>query len=192
MRKLKRIINKMSLTIITILFLSLVYFSFASANEQNYPEDKFDSIHMYNALESNNSFFTSTDDIDIDIDIDSVEKLPEKNTILDNTEKLKDITEKQSISIEKSNNAIYAIENRGKLGTFILGNKLGTLKYQMVQMKDLSHVLYALLEEAEDSATENQINDQVDILASQQIKVENFILKQKDVFSLFGWFLSSL
>lgn len=188
MWKPKRTIKKIALTIIPIILLSLFYFSFASANEQSDIEKEYDSIYRYNALENKNFFAYSIDDSEIIL----IEKLPENIITVTNADKLEYITKKQASSIEKSDNAISLIENRRKFGTFVFGNKLGILKYQMVQMKDQSHVLYMLLEDAEDVVIENQINSQVDVLALQQTKVENFILKQKDAFSLFGWFLSSL
>lgn len=102
--------------------------------------------------------------------------------------KLKDVTEKQITSVEKSNNAITAIESVSVLKSFLVGTRLGELKYQMVQMKDEGYILNSLVLDTKNIT----INDQINILELQQIKVGNFISKQEDKFSLFGWLVRSL
>lgn len=189
MTRPERIIIKISLLLLIVLFSSLVFAS-TTAN----PMDEYDSIYRYNALENKTSFITTTS-------VNNPDNLKEKSSessvavvvvVDDSAKKLKDITEQQISSIKKSEEATTAIENRGAIGSFIIGNKLGTLKYQMVQMKDQSHFLNALSLDIKDSATKNQINNQLQILEKQQTKIENFILKQQNRFSLFGWFVNSL
>ena len=125
--------------------------------------------------------------------ISLAEKLPENNTVIDdNTKKLEDITLHQARSIEASDNAITTIENRGRFGAFFVGNKLGILRYQMVQMKDQGLALNALALDTSNSMVVDQINNQTDVLKLQQVKVENFILMQEERFSLFGWLVASL
>ena len=185
MARLGKITIKISLVILTIMSFSFC----SSVLAQNIPVDQYDSIYQYNALQ-NKIHFPETGNVAIIPEV----ALSNNNTatIDDNAKKLKDITEEQNISTEKSDNAITAIENGGSLKTFFIGNKLGTLKYQLVQMKEENRVLVVLALDAKDSATENQINNQVESLKKQQVKVENFILKQEKGFSLFGWLVSSL
>lgn len=190
MNKLKKTTIKISLIILSIVFFSSSVF----ANGLDEIVDENDSIYRYNALE-NKIYFPNT--ISNYNSSNSKEKLSvlglEIHTATnDNAKKLKDITEHQNSSILESDNAISAIENRYGLKVFFVGNRLGVLKYQLVQMKNQSFVLNTLTLEAENSAIENQINNQVEISEQQQIKVENFILEQEDKFSLFGWFVSSL
>jgi hypothetical protein len=174
---------------ISLMILPIIFFSSISIVNANYDSlYEYNSIYKYNALE-NKTYFPTTINNTETIE----EKLPEINPVIENNiEKLKNITNKQIDSIEKSDKAISRIENRSDLRTFILGNKLGILKYQMVQMQDQSYVLNALALDTKDTEKENQINNQVNILELQQTKVENFILEQENEFSLLGWFVGSL
>ena len=151
------------------------------------PED--DSMYRYNALENRNFLTATTDTTDNNL----VKKSPKNNTVIDtNIEKLEEVIKYQNRSIEESDNAIAAIENAGKLKKFLVGNKLGVLKYQLVQMKGQNTILMALASDVEDITTENKIKEQINILKLQQEKVENVILQQENKFSLFGWLVASL
>ncbi len=166
-----------------MLFFSLYSFS-AFANLEDDRVNEYDSMYRYNALENKVDFLSIISD-------DKV--LTEHEVVAEeNIKKLKDVTEKQSSSMEKSENAISAIENRSALRTFLMGNKLGVLRFQMVQMKDQSYILDTLALKTESSAERTQIESQADISKQQQKKVENLILEQEDKFSLFGWLISSL
>lgn len=173
----------------SLLLIIIIFFSFSSyALAQNIQPDKNDSIYKYNALE-NKIHFPEAENVTIIPEV----KIPENNIATDNNiKKLEDVIEKQNISTEKSNNAISEIQNGGSMKTFFIGNKLGTLKYQLVQMEDESLVLNVLVKDAMDVATKTQINNQAEVLKQQQIKVENFLLKQEKKFSLFGWLVNSL
>ncbi len=192
MWKQKRRINKISLTIVSIILLSLVYFSFASANEQTDIEKEYDSMYRYGALENKAYFPTlaiSTNIVE--------EKLPEIDTEIkpvmqDSAEILKDIKEKQNDSIKKSDYAINTIESRSGLRTFLIGNKIGILRFQMVQMEDQSHVLNALALESENETVKNQINTQINASEQQQERVKKIIIEQEGKSSIFGWFLGIL
>ena len=76
--------------------------------------------------------------------------------------------------------------------TFFLGNDLGVLKFQLVQMKDQGRTLNALMLKTNDNSMITQINSQIDALEQQRAKVNNFILERDDDFSVFGWLISSL
>ena len=182
MTRIKKITMKISL-----LVLPIVLFSSASlANFQEDPMNEYDSIYRYNALENKNLFLSTTDDTFFD----SQEETPQNVGIATNDEgRLEYIIDKQASSIKASDDAITAIENKGKLKTLFMGNKLGILKHQMVQMKDQSHILSKLASEEEDPEIKDKINDQLSTLELQQEKVENFIIKHEDRFSLFGWFV---
>lgn len=190
MDKRKKIIIKISFVILLIIFFSSGVF----ANESNESENKNNSIYKYSALENEFHFPDTTSNSTPN---SSKEKLPAVDSethivINENAEKLKYITEHQADSIIKSDNAISSIESRGILKSFFMGNRLGVLKYQMVQMKDQSYILSLLALDAEDKMVEDQINSQINVLKLQQMKVEKFILEQKEEFSLFGWFVNSI
>ena len=174
-----------------IIILTLLFFSNASAAEVTNPINEYDSIYRYNALENKISFAgfpnNNTDNL--------AEKLPAESvlSVPDNPLKeLQDVTEKQNSSIEKSENAINAIENRNGFKAFLMGNNLGILKFQMVQMRDQASLLEALSLKSQDNINKIQIDKQIKSLKEEQIKVENFILEKDNKFSLFGWLVASL
>lgn len=174
----------------TLLTLAITPFFFSSvfAVEINSTPNENDSIYRYNALENNVSF-TNLQDIDTDI---LKQELPINNKLDDFTKKLQDITLKQNFSTIQINNAIDAIKNRSGLKTFLIGNSLGILRFQSVQIKDQVSLLKNLILETEDKTIQLQIENQIKSSEQEQKKVENFILEQENKFSLFGWFVASL
>lgn len=171
-----------------IIVLTLLLFSNASAFETTNPINEYNSIYRYNALENKLSFINITNNED-----NLAGKLPANSVLPDNTLKeLQDIIEKQNSSTEKSESAINAIENRNGFKTFLMGNNLGILKFQIVQMQDQVSLLEALSLKSQDNINKIQIDKQIKSLKEEQIKVENFVLQQDNKFSLFGWLVASL
>jgi hypothetical protein len=164
----------------------------ANAFEVNNPASEYDSIYRYNALENKITFTNLAVAGDINT---TIKELP-KNNILpvpdDISQKLQDITKKQNFSTIKMNDAIKIIENRSMMTAFLIGNSIGVLKFQLVQIKDLITELNALTTKTEDSVIKNKIDSQIKFLNEEQRKVENYILKQKNSFSVFGWFVTIL
>lgn len=173
-----------------IMVLALLFFSHAFASEVNSSIDSIDkdnSIYKYNALENKISFSS----------LINVENLPEKYLKSDKLsddfiKQLQNITEKQNFSINKTENAINTIQNRNKLKTFLIGNNLGILRFQLVQIKDQTYLLGILTLETENNMNKIQIDNHIKLLKEEQIKVEEFILEQENKFSLFGWFVTIL
>jgi hypothetical protein len=162
---------------ITLLVIPALLFTFtALANDTGLPINENDSIYKYNALENKTSMLTNT--------IDNTSELAR------DTEKLKDIIEKQNSSIEKSENSMKNIRGKSGVQTFLLGNDLGILKFQMVQMGDQGYRLQALALKIKDPALEIIIKNQIDILNKEKNKVENFIHERDNDFSLFGWLVN--
>lgn len=171
---------------ISLIFSCIVFLSFNStASAQNMPIDQNDSIYKYNALENKVNFLNNTDDLNKESPEDVV-------FVDDNIKKLEDITKQQTSSIEKSEDAMTTINNTSALRTFIIGNRLGILKFQLVQMEDQSNVLKMLALETTDNTTKENINAQIEILRKEQEKVKNFILEQDNKFILFGWLIAAL
>ncbi|MFA6251535.1 MAG: hypothetical protein WC603_02835 [Candidatus Paceibacterota bacterium] len=121
-------------------------------------------------------------------------KLIKDRDILIETEKtkLENITEKQNFSTGEINKAIFNIKNGSKIKKLLIGNNLKVLNFQLVQIKNLNYSLGIIKMEAKDEISKNQIDTQINFLNDEQSKVEKFILEQKEQFSLFGWFVSSL
>lgn len=180
-------IKRISLVII-VLFL-LLFSNKVLALEVTNSINENDSMYQYNALENKN-FFPSLAVADT---INSVVKeLPKGGELPDDiTTKLQNINEKQDFSIIQINNAIDTLKNRSGVKTFLVGNSLGILKFQLVQIKDLISTLNALNKKTEDITIKVKINNQTELLKEEQAKVENFILEQKDRFSLLGWLVTS-
>ncbi|MFA6353424.1 MAG: hypothetical protein WCW93_00610 [Candidatus Paceibacterota bacterium] len=173
---------------IALLVIPALLFSFtALANDTNYPINEYDSIYRYNALENKTSFMPSNPGDDSD---QSDVMSPVNNELTDDIKKLKDIIERQNSSIEQSENAMKNIMNRNGVETFLLGNNLGILKFQMVQMEDQGYKLKALAFTTKDSTLEIKIKNQIDILNKEKSKVENFIYQRDNNFSLFGWLVN--
>ena len=110
----------------------------------------------------------------------------------DGTNKLQDITDKQNYSTQQIDEAINTLKKRNRIRTFLIGNKLGTLKFQMVQIKDQATLLEALALKTEYTKNKIQIASQVKFLREEQGNVENFIREKENEFSLFGWLVNSL
>lgn len=144
-------------------------------------------IYKYNALENELSFREMVNVKDVSIEKRSGEiDLPR-----DIIKELQDITKKQNISVEKISVNMKALKERNVIRRFLTGNNLGTLKFQLVQIKDQIYLLEALAVEASDSRIEEQIGSQTKSLKTEKIKVEDFIKEQDGKFNLFGWLVTS-
>jgi hypothetical protein len=178
MPKHERIIIKISLVVLFTVFLS----SNSIANEQ---DSQYDSIYRYNALENRVNFINSADGLD--------KKLPKDIILIDsNIKRLEDVTKQQINSIEKSEDTMTTIKEMSTLKIFVVGNRLGVLKFQMIQMKAQSQILETIILETADILIKNKINIQLEALEKEQKRVESFIFEQENKFSLFGWLVASL
>ncbi len=141
-----------------------------------------DSIYKYNALENKTSF----------ADLVKGEEIIDTGMLhVDITEELQDLTLKQDFSVQQIENAMSSLE-KSEVKNLLLGPDLATLKFQLVQIKEEMTLLAALRERTEDNTIAIQIDNQIEFLKKEQKKVEDFILKQKNEFSLFGWVRSVL
>lgn len=184
MTKIIKIIEKMSFALVFVfLFFSGANISLAitSSSDQN-------SIYKYNALENHISFYDTLNNQSI------LGAKPFKNIdlLIDVTKDLQDITKKQNFSTEQIENAISTLKNRSGVKTFLIGNDLGTLRFQLIQIKGLASLFDILILKTEDNTIKIQINSQVQLLKEEQKRVESFILEQKSKFSLFGWLVNTL
>jgi len=186
--------------------LSLLFFPSAFGNAENEPiNEEYDSLYKYNALESRVSFFdlannnaNSSDSLNGDslaneessvlINQKSKEELVEEEV----KEEFQNLTEKINYSMGRIETAVKALENKNRLGTFLIGNNLGILKFQLVQIKDQVYLLETLNKKTENDDLKIKIDKQVKLLQEEQERVVNFILERESKFSLFGWFRTVL
>lgn len=175
--------------VFSVIIFSLIIFSSAFASEINSQIDVNSSIYKYSAIETNsinpNQIEISTNTLPITEDI----KLP-----VDIETKLQNIYDKQKFSIEEINKAINEINNNG-VKNFLIGNNLGVLKFQLVQINNYIFRLNDMIKMTENGPNLNQIdsiNTQIIFLQKEQVKVENFVLIKEKKFSLFGWLVASL
>jgi len=160
MNKITKIIKKISFA--TLLFL--LFFSSVNASEMYDSISKESSMYKYNALESNISFESLSNNLgEILINKDEL--------FIDITKKIQDITERQDFSSQQIENIINKIENSSELRTFLIGNKLGTLKFQLVQIKDQAYLFNALVLEVGDYVNKIKIDNQIKLLEKEQVKV---------------------
>jgi hypothetical protein len=100
------------------------------------------------------------------------------------------IAQQQNESKEKVAGGIEAVENRGKVKTFLIGTdykNLGKLRSEMVKVKNQTGQLNRLAEKAENEESRNELQSQAQVLQQEQINIQNFIDENEDNFSLFGW-----
>lgn len=167
------------------LLVFLPLFNAQAANVSD-PANEYDSMYRYNALENKVSFANYNFK-------DSTVLFPELGNVPDDVaNKLQDIAEKQNFSTEQIDNAISVLKDENGFKTFLVGNNLGVLKFQLVQIKSNASELNALVLINKDSANKMQIDTQIKSLKEEQAKVENLILEQENKFSLFGWFVNIL
>ncbi len=180
----------------SLLILPVVLFaSAASANETIIGSMEDESIYKYYALENKIDFSKVENRVIEEVN----ENINEEAVFVENTiinpsyiESLEDLARRQQISIEESEEAMNSISDKSGIQSLLLGNSLGVLKFQLVQMKDQIRSLKTLLLNADEASLMLQIKDQISALEEERIKVENFIQDRDGKFSLFGWFVASL
>lgn len=144
-------------------------------------------IYKYNALENKASFREMLGDSDV-LEGKSFEVV---DLPVDVVKELENITKKQNISVERISVTMKTIKGRNVLRTFFIGNNLGTLRFQLVQIEDQIYLLETLAPKTNDVITQNQINSQIKSLTEEKAKIEDFILEQDGKFNLFGWLITS-
>lgn len=175
----------------TLLILIISFYGVSPFIASSYidPVTGYNSEHVYDTIQTNGAFPELKSK-----EIDNKEvAISGQNIILDDSNvELDNILDRSNYSIKEIDVAIHKINDESKLRKFFVGNKLGTLSFQLVQIKNQTYVLNSLGERNEDESIKIQIDNQMKYLEKEQKVVEEFIFEQKDKFSLFGWFVSSL
>jgi len=172
------------MTLVVMFFVSIYFIAFAKKNNVSDTPIIYDSM-SYNdfMLESNLSNQDIMNIINGYVE-DTVVINEEEQNIID---EIKDVTEKQNYSKEQTNNKLYQIKNKSKAFSFLVGNKLGILRFQLVQVKDQVSRLKDLKEKVNNNIERLQIEDKLKLAEMERIILENTILEQQNRFSLFGW-----
>lgn len=179
--------------IFIITVFTMLTFLNVSAFELENPVDKNDSIYKYNAIEND----SISPDLVNNVLIESIEQSPDIESVNKNdfTFQLEDLLEKQNSILVLLEDAKNEINNRGEIKSFLIGNNLGKLNFQTVQVNNLIFRYNDLLSEKKDEGDLDQIDhilNQTKLLKEKQIELENYILEKDKHFSLFGWLATSI
>jgi hypothetical protein len=82
------------------------------------------------------------------------------------------------------------VQARNQIQTFLFGSdyrNLGVMRSEMVQTRNRLDQLNKLLGNIQNEEDKTKLQNQVQLLEQEQIRVENFIEEQEKQFSLFGW-----
>ncbi|MEX2029018.1 MAG: hypothetical protein WD963_00865 [Candidatus Paceibacterota bacterium] len=184
MKILTKIIKNMSLMVV----FTLLPFSSTLANEINNPLNTDYSMYKYHALENKTAIF------DLVNNMNNLEEPPEvqSQSGYDAEKEWQQIAKKQNFSLEQITNAMETLKSRNEIRTFLIGNNLSILKFQLVQIKEQMIALNALAQKTKNNVLKTQISDEIEFLQEEQVRVENFIIEQENKFKLFGWFVAML
>ncbi len=184
--------NTFSKKILLALAISLLSFTSASANEQ-------DSLYLYNALENNVSL---QEMLDVQTQVALIAELEDETlvtkivkkemTTADVSSALEEITSKQKVATEKAEDIMDSIKNKSGLRATVLGNNLGSLEFQLVQIKGLQALLNSLILKTVDVPLKLQMKDQIEILKQEQEKIEILLAEKEGKFSFLGWLVATL
>jgi len=105
-------------------------------------------------------------------------------------EQVRTIAREQNQTKDQVADEISAVESRSKIKTFFFGSdykNLGDLRSQMVQNRNQISQLTRLMNNAENDQDKTVLQSQIQILEQEQTKINDFITRNENKFSLFGW-----
>jgi len=100
------------------------------------------------------------------------------------------IAQQQNQSASTTIQAMEKVQTRSKVKTFFFGSdykNLGALRSEMVQTKNRLEQLDRLRENVQNEGDKTELQNQIQTLEQEQIKIESFIKAEEGKFSLFGW-----
>ncbi len=100
------------------------------------------------------------------------------------------IAQQQNQSASTTIQAVGKVQTRSKIKTFFFGSdykNLGTLRSEMVQTRNRLEQLNRLMENVQNEGDKTELQNQIQTLEQEQIKIESFIKAEEGKFSLFGW-----
>ena len=100
------------------------------------------------------------------------------------------IAQQQNQSASTTIQAMEKVQTRSKIKTFFFGSdykNLGALRSEMVQTRNRLEQLNRLMENVQNEGDKTELQNQIQTLEQEQIKIESFIKAEEGKFSLFGW-----
>jgi hypothetical protein len=105
-------------------------------------------------------------------------------------EQVRTIAQQQNQSVSTTIQAMEKVQTRNRVKTFFFGSdykNLGSLRNEMTQTETRLEQLNKVMENVQNEGDKAEIQNQIQTLEQEQIKIENFIKVQEGKFSLFGW-----
>jgi hypothetical protein len=105
-------------------------------------------------------------------------------------QQVRTIAQQQNQSVSTAIQAMEKLQTRSKVKTFFFGTdykNLGTLRSEMVQTRNRLEQLNQLMENVQNEGDQTELQNQIQTLEQEQVKIESFIKAQEGKFSLFGW-----
>jgi hypothetical protein len=102
------------------------------------------------------------------------------------------IAQQQNQSASTTIQAMEKVQTRSKIKIFFFGSdykNLGTLRSEMVQTRNRLEQLNRLVENVQNEGDKTELQNQIQTLEQEQIKIESFIKAEEGRFSLFGWLI---
>lgn len=175
------------------IFISIIFFSCASASTLDTSIDKNSSMYKYGAIENTSTF------PNLAIDLNTIKEQISLNPVIvlppSIEEILQKISDNQNYSTSRVNESINKLDNKSQIVTFLVGNNLGTLKFQKVQINDQIRrleILRTQVLQSNDNTYLYQIDEQLIFLNDERLKVEKYIPLMESKFSVFGWLVTML
>lgn len=105
-------------------------------------------------------------------------------------EQVRLIAQEQNQVREKIADEIESIQERNKIKTFLFGSNyknLGALRSEMVQTRNRLEKLTRLMEQTTNEADKTELQNQIQTMEEERLRIENFVEENESKFSLFGW-----
>ena len=110
-------------------------------------------------------------------------------------ERVRLIAGEQNEAKERLGQTIEAIENRGKVKSFLIGTdykNIGQVISEMVRLRNRLELLNRLMERVENQNERTELQNQIREMEQERERIENFLKQKESQFSLFGWFVKWL
>ena len=105
-------------------------------------------------------------------------------------EQVRVVAQQQDQSASTTIQAIEKVQTRNKIRTFLFGSdyrNLGALRSEMVQTRNRLEQLNRAMENVQNEENMTQLQNQIQEMEQEQLRIEDFIREQEGEFSLFGW-----
>lgn len=105
------------------------------------------------------------------------------------------IAQQQNQSASTTIRAMETVQTRSRIKTFLIGTdykNLGVLRGEVVQTRNRLEQLNRIMENVQNEGDKTELQNQIQTLEQEQMRIENFIKAQENKFSLFGWLVRFL